>query len=88
MRPNLNYNNSSTNNPKNIESSVSIGQVQPVHPNLDIAVAKFAFKAQKDKDLSFEVGDIIVVEKKRKNGWWVGSSNGKRGYFPNNYVEI
>lgn len=29
------------------------------------------------------------MEKKRNNGWWIGSlSNGKRGYFPNNYVEL
>jgi hypothetical protein len=35
------------------------------------------------------VGDSITVEKKRQNGWWIGIlSNGKRGYFPNNYVEL
>ena len=32
---------------------------------------------------------MILIEKKRDNGWWIGSlSNGKRGYFPNNYVEV
>ena len=35
------------------------------------------------------MGDLITVEKKRNNGWWIGSlSNGKRGYFPTNYVEL
>ena len=35
------------------------------------------------------MGDLITIEKKRQNGWWIGTlSNGKRGYFPNNYVEL
>jgi hypothetical protein len=33
------------------------------------------------------VGEIISVEQKRKNGWWIGIINGKRGYVPNNYIE-
>lgn len=28
-----------------------------------------------------------MIEKKRSNGWWVGYCKGKRGYFPNNYIE-
>lgn len=70
----------------------------PKHPQLrnqqsapakETAIARFAFTAQKEKDLSFNVGEIITIEKKRNNGWWIGHlSNGKRGYFPNNYVEL
>lgn len=55
----------------------------------ETAIARYAFTAQKDKDLSFNVGDLITVEKKRNNGWWIGVlSNGKRGNFPTNYVEL
>jgi hypothetical protein len=55
----------------------------------ETAVARYAFTAQKEKDLTFNVGDMITIEKKRQNGWWIGTlSNGKRGYFPNNYVEV
>ena len=50
-------------------------------------VAKYDFKAVKEKDLSFKEGDEIIIEKKRENGWWVGYCKGKRGYFPHNYVE-
>jgi hypothetical protein len=31
----------------------------------ETAIARFPFTAQKDKDLSFDVGDIITIEKKR-----------------------
>jgi hypothetical protein len=55
----------------------------------ETAIARYAFTAQKEKDLTFNVGDLITIEKKRQNGWWIGTlSNGKRGYFPNNYVEV
>ncbi|CDW89343.1 variant sh3 domain containing protein [Stylonychia lemnae] len=56
--------------------------------NMLAAKALYEFKAQKDKDLSFNVGDEILIEKKRSNGWWIGYCNGKKGYFPHNYVQI
>lgn len=37
--------------------------------------------------MTFEKGDEILIEKKRANGWWIGYCNGKRGYFPHNYVK-
>jgi len=54
--------------------------------NMLTAKALYEFKALKDKDLSFNVGDEILIEKKRSNGWWIGYCNGKKGYFPHNYV--
>ncbi len=53
----------------------------------ETVIAKFPFQALKDKDLTFDVGDEILVEKKRSNGWWIGTCKGKRGYFPHNYVQ-
>lgn len=38
--------------------------------------------------MSFNVGDEILIEKKRSNGWWIGYCNGRKGYFPHNYVQI
>jgi hypothetical protein len=31
----------------------------------ETAVARYAFTAQKEKDLTFNVGDMITIEKKR-----------------------
>ncbi|KAI8088827.1 SH3 domain-containing protein [Halteromyces radiatus] len=37
--------------------------------------------------LSFGQGDIIHVLAKLESGWWDGWCNGRRGWFPSNYVE-
>ena len=94
----LENNSSDNNNPKDKNSTSNILGIQSsgyggsshkkVKKEFERARAKYAFKAQKDKDLSFNVGDEIIIEKKRNNGWWVGLCNGRRGYFPNNYVEL
>eukprot|EP00005_Dracoamoeba_jomungandri_P004793 CAMPEP_0174260044 /NCGR_PEP_ID=MMETSP0439-20130205/8791_1 /TAXON_ID=0 /ORGANISM="Stereomyxa ramosa, Strain Chinc5" /LENGTH=914 /DNA_ID=CAMNT_0015344173 /DNA_START=112 /DNA_END=2856 /DNA_ORIENTATION=+ len=40
----------------------------------------------KPDDLSFVVGDIIVVTKKNPD-WWMGNCQGKKGVFPPDYVQ-
>ncbi|KAI9307840.1 hypothetical protein BJ944DRAFT_274461 [Cunninghamella echinulata] len=37
--------------------------------------------------LSFSQGDVIHVLAKLESGWWDGWCNGRRGWFPSNYVE-
>lgn len=32
-------------------------------------------------------GDIVTIYKKKDEGWWFGSLNGKKGHFPAAYVE-
>ena len=56
--------------------------------DLPKAIAKYSFKALKEKDLSFDAGDEILIKKRRNNGWWVGYCHGKKGYFPHNYVNF
>ena len=53
-----------------------------------LCVAKHTFNAQRENDLSFVAGDVILVEKARESGWWIGSLRGKKGFFPRNYVEV
>jgi hypothetical protein len=83
------------NSPHGLSSPLLLQEAQPkIHAKTNAtvkekAIARYAFSAQKEKDLSFNVGDIITVEKKRNNGWWIGSlDNGQQGYFPTNYVEL
>ncbi|KAI9315915.1 ras guanine nucleotide exchange factor domain-containing protein [Dichotomocladium elegans] len=38
--------------------------------------------------LSFEQGAVIDVLAQLDSGWWDGWCNGKRGWFPSNYVQI
>jgi hypothetical protein len=49
--------------------------------------AKFDFEAQDESQLSFKQGDIIQVISRLSSGWWDGICNGKRGWFPSNYVQ-
>jgi len=36
--------------------------------------------------LSFKTGQIIRVLNKDASGWWDGELEGRRGWFPSNYV--
>jgi len=50
--------------------------------------ALFDYKAEKEDELSFQPGDIILnVNVLEEGGWWEGSLNGKKGWFPDNFVE-
>ncbi|WVQ99820.1 hypothetical protein IAU59_006963 [Kwoniella sp. CBS 9459] len=49
--------------------------------------ARFGFKATDNSALSFAAGDLIQVFAKLESGWWDGMLDGRRGWFPSNYVE-
>lgn len=38
--------------------------------------------------LSFRAGQVIRTLNKDGSGWWDGELEGKRGWFPSNYVEV
>ena len=47
----------------------------------------FGYKPEQDDELTLEVGDIIMNIVDVDVGWCEGELNGKRGMFPNNFVE-
>ena len=51
--------------------------------------ARFDFKGEQARDLSFKKGVKIDVYGKTLTGWWLGRvlPNGEAGYFPSNYVK-
>jgi hypothetical protein len=49
--------------------------------------AAFDYDGDKDEDLGFKTGDIVLVRSKEANGWWSGECRGKYGWFPAAYVE-
>ncbi|CAB1327791.1 unnamed protein product [Coregonus sp. 'balchen'] len=49
--------------------------------------AKFTFQQTNEDELSFNKGDIISVSRQEDGGWWEGSFNGNKGWFPSNYVK-
>ncbi|KAJ7745712.1 SH3 domain-containing protein, partial [Mycena metata] len=36
--------------------------------------------------LSFRAGQVIHVLNRDSSGWWYGELEGRRGWFPSNYV--
>ncbi|PAA55214.1 hypothetical protein BOX15_Mlig007770g1 [Macrostomum lignano] len=60
-------------------------QHQPLQQPLQVS-ALFDFTATHTDELSFRGGDIITVTCMMDGGWWEGSSGGRTGWFPSNYV--
>ena len=48
----------------------------------------YDYDATQPDELTIKVGDIISDVKKVPGGWWEGMLNGKRGVFPDNFVEV
>lgn len=49
--------------------------------------AKFTFQQTNEDELSFNKGDMISVSRQEDGGWWEGTFNGNKGWFPSNYVK-
>lgn len=49
-------------------------------------VVHHLYVAEKDDELTLDVGDVINVQDMSDPGWWVGEQvkNGKAGWFPSN----
>jgi len=52
----------------------------------DVYEAVYSYEATDPSDLSFDVGDRIIVLK-RDDDWWTGQIGDRIGTFPNNYVQ-
>lgn len=48
----------------------------------------FEYQPQEDDELTLGVGDIILEVEPADTGWCKGLLNGKRGMFPDNFVQI
>ncbi|XP_053327493.1 nostrin [Spea bombifrons] len=47
----------------------------------------YPYQAQRPDELVLQKGDHVLVHRKDEDGWWYGTINGKKGYFPAAYVE-
>ncbi|XP_052077238.1 uncharacterized protein DDB_G0284459-like isoform X2 [Mytilus californianus] len=46
------------------------------------------YAAENETDLSFDIGDTIIVCQTLDNGWWYGCYDDQFGWFPGSYVEM
>ena len=49
---------------------------------------QFDYDAQGEQELSFKAGDVIKILYKEDDTWLCGEFNGKKGMFPNDFVEL
>jgi len=57
--------------------------------SLPQARALYDYAPENSDELAIKSGDVISILKQEEDGWWEGSlSNGMRGLFPSNYVEL
>ncbi|KAG1474204.1 hypothetical protein G6F56_000494 [Rhizopus delemar] len=50
--------------------------------------ALYPYETENPSSLSFKAGALIDVWNQMESGWWDGWCDGKRGWFPSNYVEL
>jgi son of sevenless len=63
-----------------IEESVRLG------PEYVLAMHDYFPQHQSATCLSFRAGQVIHVLNRDSSGWWDGELEGRRGWFPSNYV--
>ncbi|KAM3931418.1 CD2-associated protein isoform 2-T2 [Leptodactylus fuscus] len=47
----------------------------------------FEYIPQNEDELELRVGDILDITEEVEEGWWSGTSNGRSGLFPSNFVK-
>lgn len=64
----------------------SSGESDPGSPGYVLAMHDFAPQHQNVTCLGFKAGEVIHVLNRDASGWWDGEVDGRRGWFPSNYV--
>lgn len=59
----------------------------PATPTLPQYKAIYPFQSQEAGEIQFEKGDILEIEQKDENGWWLARKDGIEGWVPSNYLE-
>lgn len=73
-----------------IDSSIAVASAAASHVKPERYRCVTKYPAMSRVELSLNVGDIIILQKKRPNGWYKGelSRTGQVGLFPANFVEL
>ncbi|KAL7991664.1 hypothetical protein Chor_015920 [Crotalus horridus] len=60
---------------------------QPENSENRTCRALYDYHTEREDELCLSKGDVIVIHRKDKSGWWYGSRKGEKGNFPATYVE-
>lgn len=50
--------------------------------------ALYQYVANLNDELSLSPGDLITIQEKQADGWWIGECEGRTGIFPATYVQL
>lgn len=62
--------------------------MRPSSVEAGYAIALHTYTESSSTCLSFRAGQVIRTLHKDDSGWWDGTVEGKRGWFPSNFVEV
>jgi son of sevenless-like protein len=68
--------------------SPSYDESSRLHTEYVLAMHDFGPQQQNVTCLSFRAGQVIHVLNRDPSGWWDGELEGRRGWFPSNYVNV
>ena len=72
--------------PKSRSASPAIEETVRLGPEYVLAMHDYSPQHQSATCLSFRAGQVIHVLNRDSSGWWDGELEGRRGWFPSNYV--
>ena len=52
------------------------------------AVAMFNYVARSPAELSFKVGELLILHSKASSDWWRGEVGGVKGLIPHKYISV
>lgn len=52
------------------------------------AVALFDYVARSPAELSFKVGEVVILHSKASCDWWRGEVGGVKGLIPHKYISV
>lgn len=52
------------------------------------AVAMFDYVARSPAELSFKLGDLLILHSKASCDWWRGEVGGVKGLIPHKYISV
>jgi hypothetical protein len=69
---------------------LNTGPASPFYFAVLKARVLFGYHANNEDELTLQEGEIITVLDREieDGGWWLGEIHGKKGVFPDNFVEL
>lgn len=72
----------------NNNQDVDVGDLGEKIGGVEQCRALYQYAANLNDELSLNPGDVITIQQKQPDGWWIGECGGRTGIFPATYVQV